>query len=241
MAVVQGMGVCLIPTDGIPCGRQIEEGEPIGTLALPFGGTVVGHKACVDGYTAQKEQEKDDTMVKRVDQAGPGGPVDMTKATDALVGSVPLEQGSSKEDPVKQALRVTQGVADTFVGDQPTPDWGEGVRPVAEVPLGSPPPEAQLPENQPWLLRKFTPTKNDEDEDEEPVNREPWADDLDNRFTYHPPTDEQVVLYEQLRESARYMAHLIVNNCPNSRERSLALTHLDETVMWSNAAIARHS
>ena len=110
---------------------------------------------------------------------------------------------------------------------------------MAEVPLGSPPPEAALPENQPWLLRKFTPER-EADEDEEPVTEAP-NDELDNRFTYHPPTDEQVDKYQQIRDHARAMAYMLMDFCPNSRERSLALTHLDETVMWANASIARHS
>ena len=70
MAIVEGIGTCLIPKDsGVPCGTQIEQGEPIRTIQLQFGGAVVGHKACVDAYEARKNKELDDIMVKRVDQA----------------------------------------------------------------------------------------------------------------------------------------------------------------------------
>ncbi|MEV5707283.1 hypothetical protein [Actinoallomurus sp. NPDC052274] len=64
--------------------------------------------------------------------------------------------------------------------------------------------------------------------------------DIDNRFTYHPPRAGQPAKFEQLRAAARDLAHLINTVCPESREKSLAVTNLEETVMWANASIARH-
>jgi hypothetical protein len=64
--------------------------------------------------------------------------------------------------------------------------------------------------------------------------------DLKNRFTYHPPKPGQGNLYEHLREQALNFAFEIDAQCPESREKSLAITHLEEAVMWANAAIARH-
>lgn len=64
--------------------------------------------------------------------------------------------------------------------------------------------------------------------------------DLVNRFTYHPPKDGQALTYEQIREAAKKFAFLIAGLCPESRERSLALTKLEESVMWANAGIARN-
>lgn len=63
--------------------------------------------------------------------------------------------------------------------------------------------------------------------------------DLDNRFTYHPPTPEQVPVYEDIRARARAFGIFIVANTPPSREQSLAITHLEEAVMWANAGLAR--
>lgn len=63
--------------------------------------------------------------------------------------------------------------------------------------------------------------------------------DLDNRFTYHPPTPEQIPVYEDMRSRARALAIFIVANTPPSREQSLAITHLEDAVMWANASIAR--
>jgi hypothetical protein len=63
--------------------------------------------------------------------------------------------------------------------------------------------------------------------------------DLENRFTYHPPQPGQPEKYEDIRDTAKTLAYLISAECPNSREKSLALTKLEEAVMWANAAIAR--
>ena len=65
--------------------------------------------------------------------------------------------------------------------------------------------------------------------------------DLDNFFTYHPPkvdSKDQIPRYEQLRTTAKDFAKLIIMNCPDSRERSLAITNLQQSVMWANASIA---
>lgn len=66
------------------------------------------------------------------------------------------------------------------------------------------------------------------------------ARDLANRFTYHPPKDGQAERYQILRDHARELAEHIDAECPDSREKSLAITHLEEAVMWANAAIARN-
>lgn len=64
--------------------------------------------------------------------------------------------------------------------------------------------------------------------------------DVANTFTYHQPKADQPMRYEALREKAKELAELILATTPESREQSLALTHLQETVMFANAAIAIH-
>lgn len=64
--------------------------------------------------------------------------------------------------------------------------------------------------------------------------------DLRNRFTYHTPKEGQPQRYEDIRNKALNFADLICMNCPDSRERSLALTKIEEAVFWANAAIARN-
>lgn len=64
--------------------------------------------------------------------------------------------------------------------------------------------------------------------------------DLAKNFSYHPPKDDQAERYVALRGNAQTLATEIHFFCPPSRERSLALTRLEEAVFWANAAIARN-
>jgi len=63
---------------------------------------------------------------------------------------------------------------------------------------------------------------------------------IDNNFKYHAPKDAQTSRYISIRDKAKELALLIENYCPDSRERSLAMTKLEESVMWANASIARN-
>jgi hypothetical protein len=60
-----------------------------------------------------------------------------------------------------------------------------------------------------------------------------------NDFSYHPPKGDQPARYEKIRAAAKTFALLIADLCPDRRERSLALTKLEEAAMWANASIAR--
>lgn len=64
-------------------------------------------------------------------------------------------------------------------------------------------------------------------------------DELENRFRYHKPTAEKVVQHEATRAAFREIAEKLAE-LPATREQALALTHLEESLMWANAAIARH-
>ena len=63
---------------------------------------------------------------------------------------------------------------------------------------------------------------------------------LSKRFTYHPPKENQPQKYQNIRDNARAFAELLDAMCPDSREKSLAITALEEAVMWANASIARN-
>jgi hypothetical protein len=62
---------------------------------------------------------------------------------------------------------------------------------------------------------------------------------LESRFTYHAPKPGQPEAYQELRVKARELAELMNTRCPDSRELSVAMTHLETAVFWANAAIAR--
>ena len=65
--------------------------------------------------------------------------------------------------------------------------------------------------------------------------------ELENRFTYHPPKGEQAERYEKIRAGALGFAIFLNAMCPDSREKSIAMTKLDEVVFWANASIARQA
>ena len=65
------------------------------------------------------------------------------------------------------------------------------------------------------------------------------AKELENRFTYHKPGGNQNDRYVALRGVAKQLAMLIVETTPESREQSLAITELEQSIFWANAAIAR--
>ena len=64
--------------------------------------------------------------------------------------------------------------------------------------------------------------------------------DLEKRFTYHAPKPGQPEKYTAIRAKAKELAEMIVELVPESREQSLALTKIEEGVMWANAGIARN-
>lgn len=65
--------------------------------------------------------------------------------------------------------------------------------------------------------------------------------ELANRFAYHPPQDQLTIdAHESVRHHTGTLAQTLNALLPDSREKSLALTALQETMMWANAAIAVH-
>lgn len=64
--------------------------------------------------------------------------------------------------------------------------------------------------------------------------------DMEKRFVYHAPHDELQMKYETIRHTLHDMALLINATCPDSREKSLAITKLEEAMFWANASIARN-
>jgi len=64
--------------------------------------------------------------------------------------------------------------------------------------------------------------------------------ELDNIFTYHAPHGTQIQRYQMIRDAARDFASLINSQCPESREKIIAITRIQEAVMMANASIAIH-
>lgn len=62
--------------------------------------------------------------------------------------------------------------------------------------------------------------------------------DLDRIFTYHAPFSDQAGRYVILRNAAKAFAEAVEAHCPPSRERSLAITRIQEACQMANASIA---
>jgi len=69
----------------------------------------------------------------------------------------------------------------------------------------------------------------------------PTQDEVTERFTYHPPPDTNTIeAHEHVRAICRDLALHFNDLLPSSREASLALTAIQEAMMWANGAIAIH-
>lgn len=67
------------------------------------------------------------------------------------------------------------------------------------------------------------------------------AADLHNRFAYHAPGPGKQEAHADLRNACFLLASAINELCPDSREKSLAVTSIEEAMFWGNAALARHN
>lgn len=63
---------------------------------------------------------------------------------------------------------------------------------------------------------------------------------LHNNFDFHPAVSDQAQRYEALRAKAKELAWEMATLCPDTRELSIALTSVEDSVMWASAAIARN-
>lgn len=63
--------------------------------------------------------------------------------------------------------------------------------------------------------------------------------DLIHRFTYHAPDAVKAQAHDSVRRWCRDLADFLNRELPEGREKSLAMTHLEEVMMWANAALAR--
>lgn len=67
-------------------------------------------------------------------------------------------------------------------------------------------------------------------------------EEIAHRFAYHPPRNENAVkAHERVRKLLGDVAQELDTLLPEDRPREKALvqTHLEEAMMWANAAIAR--
>lgn len=67
-------------------------------------------------------------------------------------------------------------------------------------------------------------------------------EDIEHRFAFHAATtDEKRNAHTSVRQHCRRLADHINETCPDGREKSLAITAIEEAMFWGNAALARHT
>lgn len=103
-------------------------------------------------------------------------------------------------------------------------------------------PDADNPDVPSIHVCREVKSPDDEDGTDVEVTTYPVGEErLEQDYTYHAPTgNDQILRYKLLRDQARTMASNVMQFTPASREQSLALTRIEEAVMWANAAIARN-
>jgi hypothetical protein len=64
--------------------------------------------------------------------------------------------------------------------------------------------------------------------------------DIEHRFAFHAATtDEKRDAHTSVRQACRRLADQINEQVPEGREKSVALTKIEEAMFWANAALAR--
>jgi hypothetical protein len=57
-----------------------------------------------------------------------------------------------------------------------------------------------------------------------------------NTFDYHTPSELQLLQMEKVRRAAKKL-HEVLLALPPCRERSIAITNLEQTAMWANRGV----
>lgn len=65
--------------------------------------------------------------------------------------------------------------------------------------------------------------------------------EVEGRFAYHAPTPDQLERIQRVRRACMDLAHILMTDVKDSRERSLAITNLEQVSMWANRAIVFES
>lgn len=64
------------------------------------------------------------------------------------------------------------------------------------------------------------------------------SDQINNWFSYHNPTPDQLPKYQRIRESAKAFAAVVISSTPKCADQSAAIRKIREAVWVANASIA---
>ena len=65
-------------------------------------------------------------------------------------------------------------------------------------------------------------------------------EEINDRFHYHAPSEKGIGTHAALSAAYSQLGRMVNDLIPNGREKSLAMTHLEESKMWASAAVARN-
>lgn len=65
-------------------------------------------------------------------------------------------------------------------------------------------------------------------------------EEIDDRMTYHAPSAAGIARHKGLSERLGDAIRAVEATCPEGREKSLALTKIEEAKFWASAAVARN-
>jgi len=65
-------------------------------------------------------------------------------------------------------------------------------------------------------------------------------EEITNKFSYHKPSEGGIESHGILTDSFLIVCDIVEDICPDGREKSLAITKLEEAKMWASAAVARN-
>lgn len=66
------------------------------------------------------------------------------------------------------------------------------------------------------------------------------AADIEHRFAFHAATsNEKRDAHSSVRQQCKRLADALNEQLPEGREKSLAITNLEQAMFWGNAALAR--
>ena len=66
------------------------------------------------------------------------------------------------------------------------------------------------------------------------------AEEIQNRVTFHSPTPSGIDRHAVLSKAAGYLLSVIEDTVPDGREKSLAITNVEQAKMWASAGVARN-
>lgn len=64
------------------------------------------------------------------------------------------------------------------------------------------------------------------------------TEQIENWFTYHAPSSDDLVAYDKLRSAAKSFAMAINELCPDSADKTAAIRKVREACFVANASIA---